>query len=283
MLELCQKVVFSEDAFNTIITETINKHPVETGGILLGNIQDGIWYVIESIEPGPGSVFQSHYFEYDHVFVNYLAKARAMRYRTPLVLLGLWHRHPGSFDRFSSTDDETNSDFASTTGFGAISGLVNIDPEFRFTLFHFGENLHYQKVPYFVDDTIIPSALFEKKFTCNIRNRNFDLFRQNSDWDIPDVMLDIMIKENNALEKQYIYDISFEKSARGSIKYCCNLKDSITHISPPKTIFWELQIENNNCFVNSGGQGKLAYFEGCFLELLQNLSGLTINQLINKY
>ena len=29
-------VVFTQRAFNSILTETIHKHPVETGGILIG-------------------------------------------------------------------------------------------------------------------------------------------------------------------------------------------------------------------------------------------------------
>lgn len=77
-------VIFTEDAFNTILAETFHKDPSETGGILLGQIENNSWYVIECLEPGPASVFRSAYFEYDHVFVNYLAKARARRYEVPL-------------------------------------------------------------------------------------------------------------------------------------------------------------------------------------------------------
>ena len=41
-------------------------------------------------------------FEYDEAFVNYLAQSVANQYKRPLDLLGLWHRHPGSMDVFSS-------------------------------------------------------------------------------------------------------------------------------------------------------------------------------------
>jgi len=157
------KVIFSEEAYNTIISETYHKDPAETGGILLGNSENDTWYVIESIEPGPGSIFQTHYFEYDHAFVNYVAKARARRYDIPLRVLGLWHRHPGSFDQFSSTDDDTNRAFAKLSARGSLSGLVNIDPAFRLSLFHFDERLLYAKVPFAVSDESIPAKFLKRK------------------------------------------------------------------------------------------------------------------------
>lgn len=158
------EVIFHPDAFHTILAETHHKHPVETGGILLGSTEGPRWYVIEVIEPGPGSVFQSHYFEYDHQFVNYLAKARARRYKIPLKLLGLWHRHPGSYDEFSATDDETNLKFAKLSTIGMLSGLVNIDPDFRFTLFHFDEQLDYRKTGFRISRKDIPRKFLRRKF-----------------------------------------------------------------------------------------------------------------------
>jgi proteasome lid subunit RPN8/RPN11 len=163
MSEQTIKVIFSTDAFNTILTETFHKDPAETGGILLGNSENDEWYVIDCLEPGPVSVFRTSYFEYDHAFVNYLAKAHARRYHMPLRLLGLWHRHPGSFDRFSSTDDETNRAYARLSPKGSLAGLVNLDPAFRITLFHFDEQLKYKKLPFIVSDEAIPGKFLRKK------------------------------------------------------------------------------------------------------------------------
>jgi proteasome lid subunit RPN8/RPN11 len=158
------KVIFTEDAFNTVLAETFHKDPDETGGILLGQIENDTWYVIECIEPGPGSVFRSAYFEYDHAFVNYLAKARARRYQVPLRLLGLWHRHPGSYDRFSPTDDGTNLLYAKLSDQGALSGLVNLDPDFRLTLYHFDEKLKYMKTDYSISSKDIPEKFLRKRY-----------------------------------------------------------------------------------------------------------------------
>ena len=49
-------VVFSQRAFNSIVTETIHKNPVETGGILIGYVLDnGVRIVVENIPPGQNS------------------------------------------------------------------------------------------------------------------------------------------------------------------------------------------------------------------------------------
>ncbi len=158
------RFVFSTQAYNTILAETLHMDPKETGGILLGHAVDSSWYVLESIEPGPGSIFKEYYFEYDHEFVNYLARARARRYEFPLTVLGLWHRHPGSMDHFSATDDATNLAFARLSPQGAISALVNLDPGFRLTLYHFEEKLDYARVPFLVSDQAIPDHYFRMKY-----------------------------------------------------------------------------------------------------------------------
>ena len=66
-------VIFTKRAFNAIITETIDKNPVETGGIFIGYLLDnGVFIVVETIPPGIKTVNQRAYFEYDADFINYL-------------------------------------------------------------------------------------------------------------------------------------------------------------------------------------------------------------------
>lgn len=146
-------VVFSQRAFNAIVTETIDKHPIETGGILLGYVLDnGAWIVVENIPPGYQSVHQTAYFEYDEEFVTYLSNVVAKQYIGNLRVLGLWHRHPGSMDVFSNTDDGTNIMFARTMSCGAISALVNCDPQLRLTMFHVDQQGNYKTIEWYVDD-----------------------------------------------------------------------------------------------------------------------------------
>jgi len=158
----CKQIYISTRAYNKIVTETYDKITTETGGIFLGHIQNGIWYVIEVIDPGPKSIFTPSYFEYDTGYVNHLAQVISREYRIKLSLLGLWHRHPGSLDKFSSTDNETNANYAQLNPHGAISGLINIDPTFRITLYHVSyPPLHYDKIKYDVGDKYIPNEFLQ--------------------------------------------------------------------------------------------------------------------------
>lgn len=177
----CQIVVFSDKAYNAIIRETFEWEPVETGGILLGHILDnGCWIVMEVLPPGYGEgregdnvYHEMGYFEYNQKFVNYLAKSVAEQYEIPLELLGLWHRHPGSLDRFSGTDDGTNSTFAAQNPRGVISGLINVDPHLRMTMYYLSHAdsqfrnfrpLNYQRVKIEVGSDLIPEQYFKLRY-----------------------------------------------------------------------------------------------------------------------
>ena len=165
-METSHTVVFTQRAFNAIVTETINKHPLETGGVLLGYVMDnGTWIVVENIPPGIDSTHRSAYFEYDADFVTYVANVVANQYKGNLSILGLWHRHPGSMDFFSSTDDETNRNYARDSRYGSISALVNCDPRWRLTMYHVGQNGEYERAEWFVDEgDLIPPELLELRF-----------------------------------------------------------------------------------------------------------------------
>lgn len=178
MANNCKMVVFSDKAYNAIIRETFEWDPVETGGILLGHILDnGCWIVMEVLPPGYSEGREGDnvhhemgYFEYNQRFVNYLANSVATQYKIPLELLGLWHRHPGSMDYFSSTDDGTNKTFASQNPNGAISGLVNVDPKLRMTMYYIRHNdtgmgrPNYLTVDVEVGSDLIPEEYFEMQY-----------------------------------------------------------------------------------------------------------------------
>lgn len=155
------KVVFSNRAYTGILAETTEKIRTETGGLFLGIYKDDIWYVIETIDPGPESIFEVAYFEYDQEYTQHLINKIANLYSAKLELIGLWHRHPGSLDRFSSTDDETNSEYAERNKYGAISALVNIDPDFRLTMYHVSSPCKYKKIEYGVGDDLIPEEFLK--------------------------------------------------------------------------------------------------------------------------
>ena len=156
-----QEVLFSRRAIAAICAETLEHHPLETGGILLGHWHQQRWQVLEAIDPGPDARCTATTFEYDCAYVDHLASKLARQYRQPLQLIGLWHRHPGSFDRFSAEDDVTNQRFAARTPHGALSCLVNLDPDFRLTAFHVPKDLRFVRLPLVVGDALIYSSLRE--------------------------------------------------------------------------------------------------------------------------
>lgn len=157
------RVVFSNRAYASVLAETTEKIKTETGGLFLGTVQDDTWYIIEAIDPGPKSIFEVAYFEYDQKYTQHLINKIANLYDKQLTLIGLWHRHPGSFDQFSSTDDGTNAKYASMREEGAISALVNIDPTFRITMYQVDTPCRYKKIAYDVGDNLIPDELLKFK------------------------------------------------------------------------------------------------------------------------
>lgn len=162
------EVLFSRRAHAAICAETLEHHPNETGGILLGRFHQNRWQVLEAIDPGPGAESTATSFRYDQSYVNHLAAKLARQYRQPLQLVGLWHRHPGSFDQFSSDDDSTNQRFASQSSHGALSCLVNLDPMFRLTAYHVPADLRYQRLPVWVGDALIDGELRQQLDTSDL-------------------------------------------------------------------------------------------------------------------
>lgn len=106
--------------------------------------------------------FEVAYFEYDQPYVQHLINKVAAIYQERLELIGLWHRHPGSFDQFSGTDDQTNHVYASMRPQGAISVLVNLDPDFRMTVYHVGQTYrNYQRISYEIGNERFPQELLK--------------------------------------------------------------------------------------------------------------------------
>ena len=155
-------VVFSNRAFTALLAETKEKLKTETGGIFLGVMNDDTWYVVEAIDPGPKSIFQVSYFEYDGDYVRHLANKVNRLYGDKLDVVGLWHRHPGSMDVFSHTDHGTMRLFAEQNNGVTISALANIDPDFRLTMYVAslsGNSVACEKITYEINDSKIPHGV----------------------------------------------------------------------------------------------------------------------------
>ncbi len=170
-------VAFSKHAQISILSETYSNRRTETGGILLGHELDGRWYVVESIDPGLKVRREAAYFEYDQEYVNHLFKTRSRLYAKGLELLGLWHRHPGSFNSFSGTDMETHKAFLEKAPErGILSCLVNLAPEFRLTAYNVTKNLQCRLIRNVRHgDGEIPKEMLEFKAPEDIEDRNLPI------------------------------------------------------------------------------------------------------------
>lgn len=117
----CRGVVLSNRAYLSVLSEVYSRDPLKTGGIFFGNVKNGVWYVAEASDPGVYTLHTHAHHEMDNNYHNHIYPVLSRLYRHGLCLLGLWHRHPGSLDTFSSDDDRTNHSFAEVIGNGAGS------------------------------------------------------------------------------------------------------------------------------------------------------------------
>lgn len=231
------QVIFSNRAYLAIIAETAEKMKTETGGIFLGCYENNNWYVIEAIDPGPKSVFQAAYFEYDRKYTEHLINKLSRMYQAKLTLIGLWHRHPGSFDEFSSTDDGTNAEYAKLSANGAISVLVNIDPKFRITPYHVAHPLRYTKISHKVGDDLIPEHLLQLKKA--------------------EQSLDSI---NGYADKSFAEKLSPEKPNTDFIRLLDGIKVKFQHISVLKEDFNLEEAEKNKSLLIEALLDDITYF-----------------------
>lgn len=136
----CREIIISDRAYAAIIAEALSRDPLETGGILLGHYKNGIWYVVESTDPGMNTTHTTVHHEMDDKYHNHLYPVTSRLYEKDLVLLGLWHRHPGELNTFSTDDNNTNTEYAKAIGNGAISFLLNFVPDAKLTCYYLDQN-----------------------------------------------------------------------------------------------------------------------------------------------
>ena len=151
----CVYVVISERAYKSVLAETFTHGDSETGGILLGHFVNGVWYIIECVDPGLITVNKITNFRYDEKYVNHQIKKISRLYNYPLTILGIWHRHPGSMDTFSSTDLSSIDIHISRARVGILSMLVNVDPSLRMTFYYCDKKHTLMKVPHDIGNHLI--------------------------------------------------------------------------------------------------------------------------------
>jgi proteasome lid subunit RPN8/RPN11 len=210
----CIYVVLSERAYKSILAETFTYGDCETGGILLGHFVNKVWYVIENVDPGIITVNRSTFFQYDENYVNHQIKKISRIYNYPLTILGIWHRHPGSMDTFSSTDLSSINIHVSRARVGILSMLVNVDPSLRMTFYYCDKKNTLMKVPYDYGDRLIIKDIISLADFPKIQE-NVDLKRKK-----------IEIKHKNYLLENQM-PLSIEQDAIPIIKKALQKNDMV--------------------------------------------------------
>ncbi len=167
----CLHVVLSDRAYASILSEVMKNGDNETGGVLLGTIYKNIWYVVESVDPGLVTTNTQDFFRWDAEYVNHLLDKLCPIYRFMISIVGFWHRHPGSMDFFSSTDENTIRSNLKNSKYGLLSMLVNIDPKLRMTFYYCWQET-LTRVKYDVGDEYFPVELLEYAKPDGIAEKN---------------------------------------------------------------------------------------------------------------
>lgn len=141
------EIVFDRKARLSILAEVARKPGVETGGVLLGYRQGDVYLVVEATDCGPNAECKENSVVFDEKYLNHMVMVLSGLYESPLEVLGVWHKHPYSFDEFSNDDINVSNDLVKRIRKGTISVLVNTAPTFRFTGEYIDTDLNWISCP----------------------------------------------------------------------------------------------------------------------------------------
>lgn len=181
--EKCKKIVLSDMAYAKVVSETFSYGENETGGVFIGLICNGIWYVLDMIDAGlvKQTTHTSSYFVYDEEYVNHRIEKEKAVYRHVPSCIGFYHRHPGSMDTFSLPDEKTMKEHCDMSRHGLVSMLVNIDPDFRMSFYYASKQDELFRVEYVVGDRAIPEEFMQMATFEEIAERfHRDISKQES-------------------------------------------------------------------------------------------------------
>jgi integrative and conjugative element protein (TIGR02256 family) len=100
-----RKLILAERAYQMLEADCLAHPRTETGGLLVGRIADGDFVVPFVVPAGPAAERHRSRFSPDCATQQQHLDYLHARFRTDFV--GDYHRHPGSFDRPSTTDLRT--------------------------------------------------------------------------------------------------------------------------------------------------------------------------------
>lgn len=112
-----RKITYSEECVGVFLSEIAKFPDSETGGVLLGYLEEGVVYVEKASEAGPKAIHEDIYFQADPNYVDLFIDMQYANSNGRYRYLGEWHTHPqvvpepspkdlNSLDEISGTADE---------------------------------------------------------------------------------------------------------------------------------------------------------------------------------
>lgn len=198
------QIYFTTKAYIQLLTEIADYPYVETGGVFVGQRRKNTFYIFETIDPGFKANRQRAEFSRHYEYTEHLAYKVTNQYEGKTTVIGYYHRHPGNYDHFSSGDDISNLEFAQAFN-GIISGLVNIDPNFRLAFYYISPEGNQSKaISYKVDDSVFDGIMVLK----SEKNLLVTIHNQENNYIVPSNELNFIAKK---VEKNNFFLIKIKK------------------------------------------------------------------------
>lgn len=156
-------VFLSEKAYKSLFSEcnAYIDSKLETGGVLLGVIDNEGYYIIENILPGSNAKHGKYSFEYDASYINNEVTRVNSKHRINLEVLGLWHTHWEGLPLFSITDMELNIKYTKAFERDIISILVIGCQEIELFAYKIDCEGNIQLLPLKTGDEYIPAQYMD--------------------------------------------------------------------------------------------------------------------------
>ncbi|HUC81914.1 MAG TPA: Mov34/MPN/PAD-1 family protein [Flavisolibacter sp.] len=94
MNSVIHNLKFSEQALNLFASQITEFGTIETGGILMGYLEEGILHVEKASEPGPNAIHDPVYFRADANYIDMFIDMEFANSGGKNYYLGEWHTHP---------------------------------------------------------------------------------------------------------------------------------------------------------------------------------------------
>lgn len=110
-------MIFIHKSLIKLILKEVKMHyPLETGGMLLGYLEDKNYYIMDLIDCGPDAVHKCDYFLPDGKYQQPILEQKYYKSNGKITFLGDWHSHPDGDSYLSKLDKKTLKNISEDEG-----------------------------------------------------------------------------------------------------------------------------------------------------------------------